>query len=307
MNMNINDFQLETRLVSSPVKYSVLLPDDYDETKHRYPLLFALHGGNGNSNYLKTGVADVITSMWESDELDRMIVVTPECNRSFYMDNKGGTQKWESFIITELIPHLIQQFRIEGDRILLSGTSMGGLGTLRFGFKYPSMFKLMVAFEPGIEPALEWDEIRVEDRFYRDDKFMESLFGSPIDKEYWKNNNPASILLENVEKIKNSGIKIYLEVGTEDMLGLYRGAEFLHRLMFDHGLKHEYRLVYGADHVGGTFKERFRNGFAFINRILNPPGKDIQVIQARNFFERVKTHYIESKAKEKGNEDIPPK
>lgn len=120
---------------------------------------------------------------------------------------------------------------------------------------------------------------------------MEERFGSPIDENYWKANNPASILIKNREKIRNSGIKIYIEVGTEDMLGLFRGSEFLHRILFDNKIKHEYRLVYGADHVGNTFTERFNNGFSYLNRVINPPDPDSQVIATRKFFAVMKNKF----------------
>ena len=40
-----------------------------------------------------------------------------------------------------------------------------------------------------------------------------------------------------------------------------RGAEFLHRILFDNQIRHEFRLVYGADHIGVSFRERLINGF----------------------------------------------
>ena len=66
-------------------------------------------------------------------------------------------------------------------------------------------------------------------------------------------------------------LNIYIEVGDVDDLKLYRGGEFLHRVLFDHGVEHEYRLVRGADHVGSEFmKLRFVNLLGFVNRHFNP-------------------------------------
>ncbi len=41
------------------------------------------------------------------------------------------------------------------------------------------------------------------------------------------------------------------------------GTEFLHRILFDAGLSHEYRLVRGADHLGETLGPRFQDAFGF--------------------------------------------
>ena len=90
-------------------------------------------------------------------------------------------------------------------------------------------------------------------------------------------NNPIYIARENADNIQKSDIKIYIEVGTEDMLGLYRGAEFIHRILFDKKISHEFRIVYGADHIGPSLKERFINGFSFLNRVINNPKPDLEV------------------------------
>lgn len=291
--VNLQTFQIETDLVPGPVEYAALLPKGYEKSDTNYPLLLFLHGGGGDMKFLTQRTGPLIWDMWERNTAPEMVVITPSCQRSFYINYKDGSQKWESFIMEELIPHLKKKFNVSDDykKTFIGGVSMGGMGSLRMGLKYPQKFGGIISFEPGIEPAIEWKDIKPEDRFYRDLAFMEERFGSPIDENYWKANNPASILIKNREKIRNSGIKIYIEVGTEDMLGLFRGSEFLHRILFDNKIKHEYRLVYGADHVGNTFTERFNNGFSYLNRVINPPDPDSQVIATRKFFAVMKNKF----------------
>jgi hypothetical protein len=76
-------------------------------------------------------------------------------------------------------------------------------------------------------------------------------------------------------------LAVLIEVGTEDGLELHRGAEFLHRVLWDGGLKHEYRLVLGADHMGRGLVERFRYAFSFIGSQWNPGPVDEDVAQFR--------------------------
>ena len=80
------------------------------------------------------------------------------------------------------------------------------------------------------------------------------------------------------------GLSIYLEVGDQDLLLLYldQGTEFVHRVLFDAGISHEYRLVKGADHVGASVGPRFLDALSFIGRQINPPGWiDDRVLGAR--------------------------
>lgn len=288
--MKIKTFQIESELVPSPVKYDVLFPKEYENSNETYPLMLFLHGGGAQGKNLLNQIGPVIWDIWEKKIAPEMVIVTPNCNRSLYMDYKDGSEKWESFIIREFLTYLQKEYRVTSgvNNTFIGGISMGGLGSLRLGFKYLDKFRAIVSFEPGIEPAFEWKEVKIIDKFYRQKDFMEKIFGSPFDEDYWNKNNPAYIVKENADNIRRSEIKIYLEVGTEDFFGLFRGAEFLHRTLFDRNVRHEFRYVYGADHLGVSFRERIINGFSFLNRIINPLEEPPDVIKAREFFLQMK-------------------
>jgi S-formylglutathione hydrolase len=130
--------RIETKLLPAPVEFNVLLPDGYETVKERLPLVLFLHGGGGDRNFL-TRLRAAIDDMWKAGTLPKMVVVTPSAARSFYMDYKDGSQKWESFIVGPFLEHLRQTYKVTRERkgTLLFGISMGGLGGLRLGFKYP--------------------------------------------------------------------------------------------------------------------------------------------------------------------------
>ena len=285
--------QIETKVVPGPVEYSVLYPDNYEESQQKYPLILFLHGGGGDRTILNT-IKPIVEELWKGKMLPDAIVASPSCTRSLYMDFRNGTELWESFLIKGFIPYLISNLPLDKDKLIVSGISAGGLGSLRLGFKYPNLFNALIAFEPAIEPALEWKDVEREDKYYRSSDFFEKIFGSPFDVNYWKINNPMYILKENSENIKKSGIKIYVEVGTEDFFGLYRGAEFLHQLLLNQNIKHEYRVVYGGDHIGPSLAERFINGFSFLNRIYNPPDEDPNHLAFRAMMLKAKEKYLKS-------------
>ena len=90
----------------------------------------------------------------------------------------------------------------------------------------------------------------------------------------------------NADAVRASGIKIYIEVGSEDVFRFDRGTRFLHNALYKHEIRHEYRYVYGADHVGASLKWRFRDGLAFLNRVVNSPPPDPAVENFRKLFGR---------------------
>jgi len=272
MTTNLINAEFSSDLVPGPVEYAVLLPDAYEETEEDFPLLYFLHGGGGDRNFL-TLMRPLIERVMNGGRIPKSVVVTPSVTRSMYMDYRDGSQKWEQFMIGPFLDHMRENYRVEPNRegTLLFGISMGGMGALRMGFKYPELFAGLAALEPGIEPALAFKDIQLEDRFWRSDEMFETIFGKPVDEEYWVLNNPANLARENAEKIISSGLAIYLDCGDEDSFGLYRGTEFLHRILWDNKTPHEYHLVKGADHLGPTLGPRSEEALEFLGRVLNPP------------------------------------
>jgi len=58
------------------------------------------------------------------------------------------------------------------------------------------------------------------------------------------------------------------------MFLLFEGSEFLHRVLYDAGIKHEYHLVRGADHLGRKVRTRSMEALQFLTRVLIPPPPD---------------------------------
>jgi S-formylglutathione hydrolase len=277
-----------TRLVPAPVEYAALLPPGYESAKG-LPLLLFLHGGGGDKTFLAR-MRPVIDELWRDGTLPPMVAVTPSAGRSFYMDYKNGSEKWETFLVTEFLDHLRARFKVTRERkgTLLFGISMGGMGALRIGFKYPEKFGAVAAMEPGIDPVLKWKDLTSRYKFYRSQDLMETIFGKPFDEAYWESNNVATIAVERADKLRASGLGIYIEAGDEDAFYLHEAAEFLHRILWDQKIPHEYHLVRGADHVGRTIRPRAAEALSFLARLLNPPPPDSEAEATRKRLEPLK-------------------
>lgn len=268
--------EIATRLVPSPAKYSVLLPPGYEAQAGPLPLVLLLHGGDGDNGFLAR-MRPTIEAAWAAGELPPAVIVTPDAHRSLYMDYRDGSQKWESFIVSELVPDVRRRFHVSADRrqTVVTGISMGGLGSLRLGFDHPEMFGGLAALEAGIEPALSFEDVKIRNRFQRNDAFFASIFGNPVDRSFWKKANPANMAIDNRAAILSHDLQIYIEVGDRDMFHLDEGVEFLHRVLWDHQIAHEYRLVHGADHLGRSLSGRLRDGLKFLTvHVLAPPPPD---------------------------------
>ena len=285
--------EVESDLVPSPVEYAVLLPDGWKKLNDT-PLVFSLHGGGGSRDQLGRRFRNIWDRLWESDAVPPMIVVTPSvATRGLYMDYKDGSERWESFITGPFLEHLRARYPLSRSRAktFFIGASMGGMGGLRMAFKHPQQFGAVAALEPGIEPVLNWEEMRPKHRFWRNDNLFERAFGKPVDPAYWAANNPASIAAADPARLRESALAIYIEAGDEDQFWLYEGAEFLHQVLWDNKIRHEYHLVRGADHVGPSLLARYAEGIRFLGRTLNP------------WPEPRTLHYLERQKRKSGEKD----
>ena len=265
-----NAFKLATSNVPGEVPVAVYTPPGYSSSGPRLPLVVLLHGGNGSSKDLLR-FTDTIEREMQAGRLDPMVIAMPSARRSLYMDYIDGSQRWERMIVDDLIPHLRRAFNVASgpEGTCIAGISMGGLGALRIAFKHPRNFAAVAALEPAIEAAMAWKDVGATVLFWRPETVLHPMFGNPIEPAYWAENNPATIADRAPGNLL--GLSIYFEVGDQDMLHLYDGAEFLHRVLFDARIAHEYRLVHGAEHVGPSLQPRLVDALSFLQRQLNAP------------------------------------
>jgi S-formylglutathione hydrolase len=271
----IKTYDLPSDIVPGPVPVAVLLPPGYEEASEPLPLCLSLHGG-GSSRDDVIAAQPLFEDLWQQGALEPMVVATASTGfLSWYLNEPGGAQ-WETFIADEFLSHLTDQYHVRTDRdgTVMTGISMGGLGTLKIGFAHPERYLAIAAMEAGIEPGFTRDQSPLRSRVYiaaaagTDDTTMDRLLGPEADAVLFEANAPAVRLRDNAHAIKASGMSIYLECGDYDALNLHDGNEFLHRLLWDLDISHEYHLVKDADHLGPSIGPRMIEAFTFLSKAL---------------------------------------
>ena len=251
------------------VPCAVLLPEK--QPKAALPLCLLLHGGMSSRDML-VRLREPISTWWAEGSLPPMIVTTASTGpSSYYLDHPDGSTAWETFVGTRLKQQMAEFYQLS-DAVVLLGVSMGGYGALKIAFAQPEAFKAVAAVEPALEPALRAADVRPRNRFYVwGEDNPTALVGPDRDPDLFESDNPANRALRNVDRIQAAGLAIYLECGDDDSLLFQDGAEFLHRLLWDLDVSHEYRLTAGADHVGPSLLPRIRAAFNWLGERLVPP------------------------------------
>ena len=122
--------------------------------------------------------------------------------------------------------------------------------------------------EPAIMPYLAYEEAVTPANYWWRGSIDEHAWGSPVDADQWAADNPAAIVVNNADRLRDAGLDLYFECGDADLLNLHWGAEFLHRILWDLQIPHEYRLVRWADHVGVSAAARLLHTMGFIGDCL---------------------------------------
>ena len=251
--------------VNQTVPLGVIVPPGFDQTDTPLPLCIFLHGGGGDRS-MALEMQPMYEAMWVAGTLAPMLIVSASTGPlSWYAG------PWEEFIAAELPEVMAEKFgtRLDPAGTVLTGLSMGGYGTLKIAFRRPDRFAAIAALEPGIEPGLSRAGASPRNTFYRFPDSDSAMWGNPIDEKRWQNDNPANIAEEKADAIRASKMEIYLEAGDEDDLNLHDGTEFLHRVLWDLDIRHEYHCVRWAAHVGPSLGTRFAEAMRFLTHALS--------------------------------------
>ncbi len=251
-------------------QYAVLSPDEAQEP----PTCILLMGGGGTREAL-FDLQPLFEEWWKSGIVLPMRIVTPTPGLDYYMEEPSGPVRWDTFLVSDLIPLLRSQFAFA--RCAIAGISAGGYGALKIAFAYPDVFDAVAAMQPMLEPGLRESDVRPRNRLHHCAGGPAPLVGQQRDAILWESNNPANRALAHGRQIEHSGLAIYLEAADNDFLNAHDGAEFLHRLLWQQDISHEYRLVRGADHGGPSMRPRLAAMFSWLSSIWQKPAVDLAV------------------------------
>jgi len=122
------------------------LPDGYQEEKKTWPLILFLHGagsvGEDINRVKRNGLPKLLDS--QADALARQfIVISPQTSE----------RRWSTSSLEALLVHIMDKYKVDKQRVYLTGLSMGGYGTWSMGAAYPKRFAAIVPICGGGNPA----------------------------------------------------------------------------------------------------------------------------------------------------------
>ena len=268
MTSNVELHELKSVHLPEPVPYAVITPPGYSQSGP-LPLCLVLIGGGGSRQSL-VDCQPMFDAWWSDGSLAPMVLATPSPGMSYYLDLPDGPVRWDSFLAEDFLGHLRANYNVSAAAscTAITGVSMGGYGALKVAFAHPDRFGIVAAVQPIVEPGLEDGHIGARNRLHHGVGGPPELIGPNRNAAVFRANNPASRAQANARAIRETGQAIYIEVGDDDFVNAHDGTEFLHRVLWDLDISHEYHLVRGGDHGGPTFNPRMRAAYVWVGAVL---------------------------------------
>jgi enterochelin esterase-like enzyme len=131
--------------------YTIYLPSAYRQDGARLPVLYLLHGNNGDANdWLTEGhLQSTADTLIARKEMPPVVIVMPQGGTDWYVDRK---EKMESAFFGDLLPEIETHYAVSTQRgaRMIGGVSMGGFGALRYALTQPELFCGALLLSPAI-------------------------------------------------------------------------------------------------------------------------------------------------------------
>ena len=145
------DLTIKSEILQTTMNYSIYLPDSYDGVR-KYPILYMLHGWDGNNNdWLQDnsgaprsggGNLPAYAREFAQEGGMEMIIVAPDGKNLFYCNGFEKGWNYMSYFFEEFIPFIESTYAVKNERSsrAIGGLSMGGYGSLYYGLLHPELF-----------------------------------------------------------------------------------------------------------------------------------------------------------------------
>ena len=201
----------------SNMNYGVAYPNDYKD----FPLLVYLHGAGERGKNFEHIYRHGIPKLIKEGRTFNAVILFPQCPGAFIWNNMVKELK-------SLIDQVAEEYGILKDRIVLTGSSMGGYGTWEMAMCYPEIF---AAIAPVAGGGVVWRTSKLKNipvlAYHGEKDMVVPISQSKIMVDFTKQNGGNAELNVLVDYEHNDGIDYaYRETNLIERLISYRKQHF---------------------------------------------------------------------------------
>jgi len=135
-------------------EYWLYLPERYADSDEAWPLILFLHGaGERGDDLNQVAVHGPPKRIANEGKHYPFIILSPQCPKEAWWTDGAQIE-----ILDALLHEVVSRYRIDEDRIYLTGLSMGGFGTWSLAVAFPNRFAAIAPVCGGGNP---WEARRI--------------------------------------------------------------------------------------------------------------------------------------------------
>ena len=222
---NTQEKSFHSNVLNDDFRLYISLPDDYDKSSKKYPVLYLLDGdiaygmATGIARYLQLGnsIPELIIVGMGYGALNRSAGNMRQRDYTISVmrgkPGTGGAPKFRTFLKEELVAFIDSTYRTIPEDRTIYGYSLGGLFAIYAMFTEPGLFNRYIIGSPH----LIWDNFRIfdvqEDAFKKLEDINAKVFisvGSEEDDE--KYFNPIDEMVTRIEEKEFKSLKLDTKV-----------------------------------------------------------------------------------------------
>ncbi len=127
---------------AAKLDYLLCLPSGYETTRQKWPLVLFLHGAGESGSDLAKVKTHGPPKLVEGGREFPFILVSPQC----------PSRGWNPDALNALLDSVIRNYRVDKERVYLTGLSMGGYGTWTLAAAHPERFAAIAPICGGGNP-----------------------------------------------------------------------------------------------------------------------------------------------------------
>lgn len=132
--------------ITVKLDYLLFLPEGYsNDSDKKWPLMLFLHGAGERGSDVNKVKIHGPPKIVENRKDFPFIVVSPQCPSNSW---------WQPFQLNALLDEIQSKYKVDPDRVYLTGLSMGGYGTWELATQSPQRFAAIAPICGGGNPVL---------------------------------------------------------------------------------------------------------------------------------------------------------
>jgi S-formylglutathione hydrolase FrmB len=220
----IDTVLIESKSMHKSVSNLVITPDSYHSKKDDFPVLYLLHGVDGD--YLDW--INRVPEIREYADMYNLIIVCPDGGSSSWYFNSTIDKKsqYETYIAKELVVFIDKNYNTVQDRKgrAITGLSMGGHGAFYLAFKHQDIWGAAGSMSGGLDFRA----------FPKNYNISKRLGAFEKNKEIWERNTVINMIC----RLKGDYLKLIFDCGIDDFF--YDANIRMHKKLTDKNIPHDY-------------------------------------------------------------------